>query len=78
MQTRGSPIRNIAYELLESTTDEDNSTYLKLSETESHNFNMFTGYQTLQERQESFKVISCLKTSDITEIFMGVQMFGQM
>ncbi|XP_057829590.2 probable hexosyltransferase MUCI70 [Cryptomeria japonica] len=55
-QTGGSPIRNIAYEVLESTTDGDNSTYLKQSETESQNFNLFTGYQTLQERQESFKV----------------------
>ncbi|KAH9327162.1 hypothetical protein KI387_007340, partial [Taxus chinensis] len=55
-QVHGSSIRNIAYAALESRKDGGNSTYLTQLETESQNFNLFTGYQTLRERQESFKV----------------------
>lgn len=77
-QTSDIPVRNVVYAVLESRDEVgDNSTAFKQLEMESQNFNLFTGNQTLHERQESFKVISCLQTPDISEIFVGVQMFGQ-
>jgi len=56
-QTSDIPVRNVVYAVLESRDEVgDNSTAFKQLEMESQNFNLFTGNQTLHERQESFKV----------------------
>jgi len=75
-QASDSPVRSVLYAVLESRQEVGgNATTSKQLEMESQNFNLFTGNQTLQERQESFKVISCLQIPDISEIFVGAQMF---
>lgn len=55
-QASDSPIRNVVYAVLERGQEvRNNSTAIKQLEMKSQNFNMFTGNQTLHERQESFK-----------------------
>eukprot|EP01018_Ginkgo_biloba_P021668 Gb_10852 [translate_table: standard] len=77
-QTTATPVKSLIYKMAESRQEVgDNAVIFEQMEAGGHNFNLFTGNQTLHERQESFKVISCLQTSDINEIFVGVQMFGQ-
>lgn len=62
MHDESSPVKNVVY-ISEKATQHGGNTTLPQLRTVGTRFNLFTGDQTLEKREKSFKVISHIFTS---------------